>query len=92
MQEVNIDISGQRSKGFKDLGVASFDYVITLGCHDVCPFVPAKMHIEWDIEDPKGKSFYFFRQVREKIREKVLKFIKAVIAEETAQGINATNP
>ncbi|MCX7927835.1 MAG: arsenate reductase ArsC [Candidatus Omnitrophica bacterium] len=82
MQEVNIDISNQKPKGFNELDNKEFDYVITLGCHDVCPFVPARKHIEWDIEDPKGKSTYFFRQVREKIREKVLKFIKSVITED----------
>ncbi|HOU36103.1 MAG TPA: arsenate reductase ArsC [Candidatus Omnitrophota bacterium] len=41
MQEAGIDISGQRCKGFKDLTVRDFDYVVTMGCDDICPFVPA---------------------------------------------------
>lgn len=82
MQEENLDISGQRSKGFRDLPVKDFDYIVTMGCEDVCPFVPGKKHVEWDIEDPKGKSLYFFRQVREKIRGKVKSLIRAIIAEE----------
>ncbi len=82
MEEEGIDISKQGSKGFKDLPAKEFDYVVTLGCHDVCPIFAAKKSVEWDIDDPKGKSLYFFRQVREKIREKVKTLIRAIIAEE----------
>jgi len=85
MQEVDIDIAAQRSKSFRDLPIRDFDYIITLGCHDVCPFVPGKRHIEWDIDDPKGKSLYFFREVREKIRRKVQNLIKGIIAEQDAR-------
>jgi protein-tyrosine-phosphatase len=82
MQEEGIDISGQQSKGFKDLPKQEFDYVVTLGCHDVCPIFAAKKSVEWDIDDPKGKSLYFFRQIREKIRGKIKNLIRAIIAEE----------
>jgi arsenate reductase (thioredoxin) len=87
MKEENIDISGLRSKNFRDLPIKDFDYIVTMGCEDVCPYIPGKKHIEWDIEDPKGKSLYFFRQVREKIREKVRGLIRAVIAEESLASI-----
>ena len=85
MEEEGIDISKQRSKGFKDLPEKGFDYVVTLGCHDVCPIFAAKKSVEWDIDDPKGKSLYFFRQVREKIREKVKNLIRAIIAGESQE-------
>lgn len=78
MGEENIDISSQSSKGFKDLPADKFDYIVTMGCHDVCPFVPGLKHVEWDIEDPKGKSIFFFRQTREKIREKVRALITGI--------------
>jgi len=76
MREKGIDISGQKSKGFNDLPYKSFDYVITMGCGDVCPFVPAKERIEWEIEDPKGKSKKKFRELRDKIEEKIKEFLK----------------
>jgi glutathione/glutaredoxin type arsenate reductase len=78
MKEIGIDISGQQSKGFYDLGVKEFDYVITMGCKDTCPFVPAKKHIDWQIEDPKGKGEDFFRQTRDLIKEKVEQLIQEV--------------
>ncbi|TAM42732.1 arsenate reductase ArsC, partial [bacterium] len=76
MQEAGIDISGAQSKGFYDLGAKDFDYVITMGCKDTCPFVPAKKHIDWQIEDPKGKGEDFFRKTRDLIKEKIESLIR----------------
>ncbi|HTY12779.1 MAG TPA: arsenate reductase ArsC [Candidatus Omnitrophota bacterium] len=71
MSEINIDISAQRPKSFTDLPVKKFDCVITMGCQDACPFFPAKEHLDWRIEDPKGKGLDVFRRVREEIGQKV---------------------
>jgi len=76
MQETGIDISGAESKGFQDLGVKEFDYVITMGCKDICPIVPAKRHIDWQIDDPKGRGEDFFRKTRDLIKEKVEQLIR----------------
>jgi arsenate reductase len=75
MKEAGIDISQQRSKGFEEIGEKAFDYVITMGCGDVCPFVPAKKRIEWDITDPQGKLIESFRETRDIIKKKVLELI-----------------
>jgi protein-tyrosine-phosphatase len=76
MQEIGIDISDYKSKGFADLPLKNFDYAVTLGCQDTCPFVPASKHIEWRIDDPKGQNIDFFRFTRDKIREKIEEFLK----------------
>ena len=76
MQEAGVDISEASSKGFSDLPVKQFDYVITMGCQDTCPFVPAKEHIDWQITDPKGKDLDFFRKTRDEIKDKVTNFIE----------------
>jgi len=75
MKDMGIDISNAKSKGFKDLGVDKFDYVVTLGCKDTCPFVPAEEHIEWEIEDPKGKPIEAFAKARDDIKEKLHFFV-----------------
>lgn len=75
MKEIGIDISGQSSKGFEKLPYNSFDYVITMGCQDVCPYFPAKEKIDWQIEDPKGKGLDIFRKVRDEIESKVKELI-----------------
>ncbi len=75
MKEAGVDISQQRSKGFDELNEKAFDYVVTMGCGDVCPFVPAKKRIEWDIADPKGKAIEVFRETRDIIKKKVTELI-----------------
>ena len=82
MKEADIDISSQKSKGFNDLSIKEFDMVITLGCGDVCPFVPAKEHIEWKIDDPKGKDIEYFRIVRDNIQVQVKKLAESIIHNE----------
>jgi protein-tyrosine-phosphatase len=78
MQEVGIDISGSASKGFGGLPVKAFDYVVTMGCKDGCPFVPAKESFAWDIPDPASKDLDFYRKVRDMIRDLVQKLPEAV--------------
>ena len=76
MRQIGIDISTAKSKGFNELAVKEFDYVVTMGCKDICPFVPAKKHIDWEIDDPKGKGEEFFRKTRDLIKEKVESLIR----------------
>jgi len=78
MQEIGIGITNQKSKSFADLSIREFDYAITLGCQDICPFVPAHKHIEWNIPDPKGRSLDFFRKVRIQLGKKIEKLIKEI--------------
>jgi len=76
MREAGVDISGHKSKGFDALPKKDFDYVVSLGCGDACPFVPAGQHIAWSIEDPKGRPIEFFRKVRDDIRIKVEELVR----------------
>jgi protein-tyrosine-phosphatase len=71
MAEKGIDISGNKPKGFDDLDNKKFDYAITLGCKDTCPFISADKHIEWQIEDPKDKDVDFFRKTRDSMYNKI---------------------
>ncbi len=76
MDEIGIDISGQKPKGFNELPMSRFDYVVTLGCQGTCPFVPAVAHIDWNIPDPKRQVKEFFRDVRDQIMHNVANFVE----------------
>ena len=76
MDEIGIDITGQKSKGFMDLPYQAFDYIVTMGCQDTCPYFPAKEKFDWQIEDPKGKGVEIFRKVRDEIGNKVKELLK----------------
>ena len=78
MAEVGIDISKYQSKGFQELPVKEFDWVITMGCGDQCPLVPAVKRLDWEIDDPKGRDIEFFRKTRDMIGRMVKDLIKNI--------------
>jgi len=78
MKEKGIDFTAKRPKGLNDLPPIEMDYLITMGCEEVCPAVLAKKIIEWEIPDPKEKSIDFFREVRDIIEDKVKALLKEI--------------
>jgi len=72
MLELGYDLAAHRSKSLSTIPAGRYDYVITMGCGDECPYIPADHHEDWDIPDPKGKPLDAFRAVRSTIEDKVL--------------------
>jgi arsenate reductase (thioredoxin) len=71
MQDVGVDISARRPKGFTDADVEWADVVVTMGCGDVCPFFPGKQYVDWDLPDPVAMSLDEVRVLRDDIRRRV---------------------
>jgi len=72
MKELGYDLSIHDSKSLDDVkGFAPFDAVVTMGCGDACPWMPAKQFIDWQIPDPKHMEPKEFNEVRDFIKEKV---------------------
>jgi protein-tyrosine-phosphatase len=72
MAERGVDLSDQRPQGIADAATGSFDAVVTMGCGDACPHVPARIRLDWDLEDPKALDDAGFRRVRDEIERRVL--------------------
>ena len=76
MQELGIDICGQRPKGLPEEMLKHANRVILMGCQsDMCPAKYNRKLEEWDIEDPVGKDLDFFRKTRDHIQQKVLELV-----------------
>ena len=71
MAELELDLSGHRSKGVDQVPPRIWDYVITMGCGDACPHVPARQRLDWQIPDPVGRPMEEVRRVRDDILERV---------------------
>ena len=72
MKELGYDLSAHSSKSLEEVKVhAPFDAVVTMGCGDACPWMPAKKFIDWQIPDPREMNEIEFRKVRDLIEEKV---------------------
>lgn len=82
MEEKGIDMSGHRSKGLDGLPTQRWDWVITMGCGDACPFVPARAKEDWAIPDPKSMPPDDFRKVRDLVESKVKDLIARALKED----------
>lgn len=71
MREMGYDLARHKSKGLGELPQVEFDAVVTMGCGDSCPNIPARLREDWQIPDPKELPPYEFRRVRDLIGEKV---------------------
>ncbi len=77
MKELGYDLSKHDSKSLDEVKqFAPFDAVITMGCGDACPWMPAKKFIDWQIPDPKNMEPTEFNEVRDLIGRKVEELIR----------------
>ena len=80
MKAIGYDLSVHDSKSLEEVKqYAPFDAVVTMGCGDACPWMPAKEFIDWQIPDPKHMEPEAFNQVRDFIAEKVKNLVDDII-------------
>ena len=70
MAERGVDLSTHASKSLDEV-TGEFDAVVTMGCGDDCPWVPAKRREDWALPDPKHMDDDGYRAVREEIEARV---------------------
>lgn len=79
MKELGYDLSTHDSKSLQEVqAFAPFDAVVTMGCGDACPWMPAKQFIDWQIPDPKLMEPEEFNKVRDYIGKKVKDLIASL--------------
>jgi arsenate reductase len=83
MAELGYDLSQHASKSLQDIPQDHYDYVVTMGCGDACPFIPADHREDWDLPDPKALPLEQFRRVRDQIGDRVRVLLNS-IHQETA--------
>ncbi|WP_459202639.1 arsenate reductase/protein-tyrosine-phosphatase family protein [Methanococcus sp. CF] len=77
MDEIGLNVKEKPetiSKMIEKIG--NIDILVTMGCIDSCPVVPAKRYISWNIKDPAGKDIDFYRKIRDEIKLKVEELLK----------------
>jgi protein-tyrosine-phosphatase len=70
MRELGYDLAPHRSKSLDEVD-GEFDAVVTMGCGDSCPWIPAKRREDWGLPDPKDCDDAGYRAVRDDISERV---------------------
>ena len=77
MGELGYDLTAHASKSLDEV-TGDFDAVITMGCGDQCPWVPAKVREDWALPDPKHFDDDGYRIVRDEIASRVQALLKAL--------------
>jgi arsenate reductase (thioredoxin) len=79
MKELGYDLETHTSKSLDEVkAFAPFDVVVTMGCGDACPWMPAKLFMDWEIPDPKDMNKEEFRKVRDTIKERVAALLNSL--------------
>lgn len=71
MAERGIDIGQAVPRPWTDDGIRAADVVVTMGCGDTCPYFPGKRYLDWEVEDPSGKSVEEVRVIRDDLEQRV---------------------
>jgi arsenate reductase (thioredoxin) len=86
MKELGDDISNQKSKEITDEMIRKSTKIVNMGCmeKETCPTLFLHNFIDWNIEDPKGKSIEKVREIRDDINQRV----KSLVTDLNRQEIN----
>jgi len=84
MREVGIDITAATPKVLTVDAVQVSDVVVTMGCGDSCPILPATRYLDWPLDDPAGQGIDAVRPIRDEIRRKVEELITELLPARTA--------
>jgi arsenate reductase (thioredoxin) len=76
MGEIGIDLDCESPTMLTEASVREADVVITMGCGDACPVFQGKRYLDWDLEDPAGKTIEVVRSIRDEIAGRVNELLK----------------
>jgi arsenate reductase len=78
MRELGVDLSARVPQQLTDELAAWADVVVTMGCGDACPYVPATRYVDWELPDPKGRPLDEVRATRDEIARRVGELVAAL--------------
>lgn len=71
LAEWGLDITAEVPTKLSTADVEAADVVITMGCGDTCPVFPGKRYLDWQLDDPAGRSVEDVRPIRDDIDRRV---------------------
>ena len=77
MSELGYDLTKHDSKSLDEID-GEFDAVVTMGCGDSCPWLPAKRREDWALPDPKHMDDDAYRAVRDDISARVQRLLASL--------------
>ncbi len=90
MAEKGIDIAAEIPQPWSDEIVRAADVVVTMGCGDACPVFPGKRYVDWELDDPSGRTIEEVRLIRDDIEHRVRSLLTELVS--SAQARPETDP
>jgi protein-tyrosine-phosphatase len=56
-----------------------------MGCGDACPLYPGKRYIDWELDDPSGKTVEEVRPIRDELERRVRGLLDELLADPTTK-------
>ena len=84
LDEIGVPLGGEFPKPLTDEVVRAADVVITMGCGDACPIYHGRRYLDWDLEDPVGKSPAQIRAIRDDIEARVRALLSDLVADRSS--------
>lgn len=78
MRERGYDLGAHRSTGLDAIPPGPYAAVVTMGCGDACPWVPAERREDWALPDPRDFSPPEFNAVRDEIERRVVELLASM--------------
>lgn len=85
MRELGVDLADRVPRRLERTDAEWADVVVTMGCGDACPYIPGKRYLDWELDDPAGKSIAETRAVRDEIASRV-ELLIGELEQEDADG------
>jgi arsenate reductase (thioredoxin) len=84
MKEVGIDISNQKSKEITEDMMRNSFKTVNMGCmvKESCPTLFLPNVLDWNLEDPKGKSVEKVTELRDEIDQRVKELVAGLTTNE----------
>jgi len=77
MAERGYDLATHASKPLDSVS-GDFDAVVTMGCGDDCPWVPARRREDWALPDPRDMDDDAYREIRDAIEARVVALLASL--------------
>jgi protein-tyrosine-phosphatase len=71
LEERGLDIDREHPKRLTDEAARSADVIVTMGCGDACPVFPGKRYLDWQLDDPAGRTVDEVRPIVDEIERRV---------------------
>ncbi len=83
LRDRGLDPSREFPKPLTDDLANAADVIVTMGCGDACPVLPAKRYLDWDLDDPAGQPIEAVRPIVDEIDRRVRALLAELLESQT---------